>query len=593
MKAKNEYCELMRKWAGSAKPFFSQHCSRIKMGITGAHYADDVAQMEGFSRMLWGLLPLWSTGHSVDLLAEYTDGVRHGCDPQHGEYWGDVTGPDQRCVEMAAYALAMALPDSLLWASLSASEQDNLVKWLQQSKSLPVPNNNWHFFPVLVQMGLKCVGRDYDMNVIETHLNAIEPFWLGNGWYSDGPGRPRDYYNSSAFHYYGLLYSYFMQDVDPVRCERYRQRAKEFALEHIYWFSADGPAIAFGRSLTYRFVQAAFWSAVAYTELDVFSPGIIKGIILRHIDWWVQQPFTHNDGLFSVGYTYPNLAMAEDYNSPGSPYWALKTLLILAISDDSEFWKCSAEPFPVLEKVHFISEATQAIVHSENNRHAWMLMADHFHPLNFVNTDAKYSKFAYSSHFGFTIERGAYGINHASCDSMLLFSEHDNYYRGRREGSATVMTDRFIRNEWHPWADVKVTTWLVPCEQGHIRIHRVETTRQIDCVEGGFAVNYHQLQETIDSASGVFLRAENGGSGVEDLLNNRYAKTVVMPPNSSITFPAPAIVPCLAADLSPGNHWLAGWYAASLSGVKTHMPEIYFNIATHKLFLREEEIDIL
>lgn len=592
MKSKNDYCDIMRNWAESAKPFFSPHHSRIKMGNTAAHYSDDVAQMEGFSRMLWGLLPLWSAGHSADLLAEYTDGVRHGCDPQHEEYWGEVSGPDQRCVEMAAYALAMALPGSLLWASLSTQEQDNLVAWLQQSRELPVPNNNWHFFPVLVQMGLKCVGRDYDMNVIKAHLDAIEPFWLGNGWYSDGMGRPRDYYNSSAFHFYGLLYSHFMQDVDPVRCERYRQRAREFAYEHIYWFSSDGPAIPFGRSLTYRFVQTAFWSAVAWTGLNVYSPGIIKGIILRHIDWWLQQPFTHNDGLFSIGYVYPNLAMADDYNSPGSPYWALKSLLILAISDESEFWQSEPEPFPELEKVHFIKPATQAIVHSDDNRHAWMLMSDQFHPLNFVNTDPKYCKFAYSSHFGFTIERGAYGLNHASCDSMLLFSEHDNYYRGRQACQSATITDNFIRSEWCPWSDVNVTTWLVPCEQGHVRIHRIETTREIDCVEGGFAVNYHHLLDTVDSSSALFLRSENGGSGVQDLVNNRRSTKVVTPPNSNIMYPEPSIVPCLAMDLSAGTHWLAGWYYSSLAGVQERAPEIHFNVSAQQLVINHIGITI-
>ena len=95
----------------------------------------------------------------------------------------------------------------------------------------------------------------------------------------------------------------------------------------LHYFTCDGNAIPFGRSLTYRFVQAAFWSAVAYTGLDVFSPGVVKGLILRHLDWWMAQPFMDNDGLFTLGYTYPNLVMTEDYNSPCSPWWACKTII--------------------------------------------------------------------------------------------------------------------------------------------------------------------------------------------------------------------------------------------------------------------------
>lgn len=47
----------------------------------------------------------------------------------------------------------------------------------------------------------------------------------------------------------------------------------------------------------------------------------MKGIVLRHLRWWLKQPMFDRDGVLSVGYSYPNLAMAEDYNAPGSPYW--------------------------------------------------------------------------------------------------------------------------------------------------------------------------------------------------------------------------------------------------------------------------------
>ena len=60
---------------------------------------------------------------------------------------------------------------------------------------------------------------------------------------------------------------------------------------------------------------------------------MIKGIVLRHLRWWLKQPIFDRDGILSVGYSYPNLAMAEDYNAPGSPYWGLKTLLVLALDE--------------------------------------------------------------------------------------------------------------------------------------------------------------------------------------------------------------------------------------------------------------------
>ncbi len=52
--------------------------------------------------------------------------------------------------------------------------------------------------------------------------------------------------------------------------------------------------------------------------------------------------------------------------------------------------------------------------------HLWMLTSGQLERNNFVNTEAKYCKFAYSTRYGFTIERGRYGLSHAAPDSMLL-----------------------------------------------------------------------------------------------------------------------------------------------------------------------------
>ncbi|MBE3048159.1 DUF2264 domain-containing protein, partial [Candidatus Bathyarchaeota archaeon] len=38
--------------------------------------------------------------------------------------------------------------------------------------------------------------------------------------------------------------------------------------------------------------------------------------------------------------------MSEDYNSPQSPYWALKTLIAVALSEDNDFWTAEEAPYP-------------------------------------------------------------------------------------------------------------------------------------------------------------------------------------------------------------------------------------------------------
>lgn len=564
MQGRDEYCDVAREWIAAAVSRLIRENTRLHIGETAAQYSADIAGIEGFARLLWAFAPLLSGGEAQTYRDTFLHGIRCGCDPEHPDYWGDLTDNDQRCVEMAAFGLALALPDTGLWQALSAIEQDNLERWLRQSAEIRIPDNNWHFFPVLVQVGLKRAGRHYDMMVINKHLDAVDNFWLGNGWYSDGVGKPRDYYISSGFHFYSLLYSHFMEDVDPTRCQLYRQRARQFANDYVHYFTCDGNAIPFGRSLTYRFVQGAFWSAVAYTALDVFTPGIVKGLIVRHLNWWIVQPFIDHDGLFTLGYTYPNLVMTEDYNSPCSPYWACKALLVLALPEESPFWQAKPAPLPALETVHPIKEVGQIIVHADENRHAWMLMSGQYDRNNFVNFDSKYAKFAYSSHFGFTLARGD-RLNHVACDSMLMFSEKDNRWRGRQECTSVEMFDNGIRSTWQPWSDVHVTTWLIAHEQGHVRLHRVETRRSLDCVEGGFAVNGHLLTETHLSANEVTLITSSGASQIADLLCERRAMTVTTPPNCHILHASPGEIPCLVSSLEPGTHWLVCAVAATLA----------------------------
>ena len=59
----------------------------------------------------------------------------------------------------------------------------------------------------------------------------------------------------------------------------------------------------------------------------------MKGIVNRHMRSWWEKPVFDKEGLLTIGYAYPNLNMAEGYNGPGSPYWALKSFIVLAVED--------------------------------------------------------------------------------------------------------------------------------------------------------------------------------------------------------------------------------------------------------------------
>lgn len=567
---------------GALDKQFPPGSSRFSLGETCAHYATDIAQMEGLSRALWGLFPLMAGGEGESWSEKYLDAIKLGTDPQSAGYWGE-TGPyDQRLVEMAAYGLGLSLLGDKLLDRFTEREVMNLHAWLSQITDAQMPDSNWNYFAIMVQLGFKRAGLPYDQRAIDHRFALMDAYYLGDGWYSDGPGRPKDYYISMAFHFYGLIYAALSGD--EARADVLRERSRQFAQDFIYWSAADGASVPFGRSLTYRFAMVAFWSAVAFSGLEVFTPGIVKGIILRHLRWWQQQPITDRDGILTLGFAYTNLAMCEDYNSPGSPYWALKTWLILALPETHPFWLADEEPLPALAEKHVIPHAQQILIHAEKSQHVTMLTAGQLELNNYVNTDAKYTKFAYSSRFGFTIERGRFGLKHAACDSMLLLADGDDYYRGRRECEAVRVDENYLYSRWSPWHDVHIDTWQVPFGEWHLRLHRINSARALQTAEGGFAVmkTEHQIRER-----GCYLAAENGSSVIVDLSPaiTRLPDSIVTPPNSSIMFPECAAIPLLKTDIPRGESWLCCAVFASEKQNSAARPHL--NITQNQVEIRE------
>nr|WP_318384362.1 DUF2264 domain-containing protein [uncultured Enterobacter sp.] len=571
--------DALMRMLGALDRQFPQGASRFPLGNTCAHYSAEIASMEGLSRALWGLFPLMASGETVPFSDKYLAAIKQGTDPHSDGYWGE-TGPyDQRLVEMAAYGLGLSLLQDKLLASFTAQECENLHRWLNQITDAQMPDSNWNYFAIMVQLGFKRAGLPWDQAAIEHRFALMEAYYLGDGWYSDGPGRPKDYYISMAFHFYGLIYATLNGEDDPHRADTLRERARLFAEDFIYMSAAGGESVPFGRSLTYRFAMIAFWSAVAFAKLDVFSPGVVKGLILRHLRWWLAQPIFDRDGILTLGFAYPNLAMCEDYNSPGSPYWALKVFLMLALPEESDFWQAQELPLPALAPVRVIAHAQQILVHDAHSQHVFMLTSGQLELNNYVNTEAKYTKFAYSSRFGFTIERGRYGIKHAACDSMLLLAEGDDYYRGRRRCDELTVADTHIFSRWSPWRDVHVASWLIPCGDWHIRIHHIDTGRALTSVEGGFAVMKAAHQPVIaDGKTGVVVDAQNGSSAIFALSAglSREPDCVITPPNSSVMFAECAAIPTLTAAIAPGQHWLccAVWAGDRQQDVAARVPDV-------------------
>lgn len=556
LKSKAEFQQMLERILNPLKNSYNQSGALLSVGNTSAHYPDRVAELEGFARVLWGLVPYWKGGgENIDLLKTYQKGLAAGTDPTHPDYW-DVDGEvNQRYVEMAAISLGLLLVPELLWEPLSPNEKENLAVWLDKINSVDrdvYPDCNWWFFIVLTNMALNSLGKPGDPALVEFAFERIESFYLGDGWYTDGTSGRRDYYVSFAIHFYSLIYVAFMQEKDPARCEKFFTRADRFAVDFLYWFDEEGRAVPYGRSLTYRFAQGAFWSAYLFAGGKAVPVGVVKGMLARHLEQWMEQPIFDRDGILTIGYRYPCLNMAETYNAPGSPYWALKTFLLLALPDEHPFWQAEAQPLPQLDALGYFPKAEMLIQHLP--RQAVLYPSGIFRNDSFGHMPEKYGKFAYSTEFGFSVAVGDDDLELAAPDSMLAF-EWDGYIFIRRNAKEALVEQERVRSVWSPIEGITVETVLLPKDSGHVRKHTITNTLgacvAYDC---GFAVPAPAPNRytSATKSGGVSVSHEGASCTVNMLTESGTPQVIVAAPNTNLMCSKTAI-PCIKYDIPEGT----------------------------------------
>lgn len=534
--SKEDFQKLLMEIIRPVIPYYTEEKAGIDLGVTATTYEQITIRLEAFSRILWGLVPFWAGGGKDAVFEEiYRKGLTAGTNPESKEYWGGFHAFDQRFVEMAAMAYGLILSPDILWEPLSEKEKDNLANWLYGINEYELPICNWVLFAVLVNIALKKLGRKYDAKKLEKYLAGADSFYLGDGWYQDGDSGQKDYYISFAIHFYSLFYARVMEEDDPERCALYKERAKIFAKQFIYWFDENGASLPYGRSLTYRFSQVSFFCACLMAGVEPFDIGVMKGLIVRHFCDWMKKPVFDRDGILTIGYGYSNLVMGERYNGPGSPYWALKTFAILMLPDEHPFWKAEAKPLPVLEKQKALVYADMLIHRYEN--HVTAFVPGKYSPAGHGQIVAKYGKFAYDTRFAFSVAKSEYEVHEAAPDSMLAFFIN-GYVYVRRICEEFRVSESEVYSRWIPYEGIMVESFIIPTETGHTRKHIITSDRECEAYDCGFAVEIDvegekQIQE------GNQAQVENYYSGCQVVAEGNEGEGVIIfaDPNTNLLHP--------------------------------------------------------
>ena len=571
LKTRNDVALLLLDWIRPLKTHYSEGGAWLKIGNTSAHYGETSIRMEGFSRVLWGLGPLFSQQNETlpeeakqeieEWKALARNGLIHGTDPAHGEYWLNLWDYDQKMVEMAAIANALMLAPEVFWEPLTEEQRQNVYQWLNQINDHKVHSNNWRFFRILVNTFFRKFGLPESKERLQDDFGVIENCYEGEGWYFDGNPKQKDYYIPFAMHYYGLIYAEQMKELDKEYSKLLRDRAENFYSDFKYWFDRDGREVPYGRSLTYRFAHSAAFAAMAYAGVDV-PLGELKHLMLGNLRYWSSQPILDNSGILTIGYQYPNLIMSERYNAPGSPYWSFKTFLILTLPDTHPFWQAQEEQ-PVLEEKKLLAHPNMIAVH-EKSGHT-LLYPTGQHASNFGNTTAKYQKFVYSNLFGFSVSRGTDLEDGAFDNTLAAARAGEGCWRMQKEILEYEVTQEHTRTVYELLPGVIVESLIIPQSEGHIRIHHIDTKEDIELADGGFAIRAEDGMKRMNPS--MIQTAERevrcdfpwGNAGAVNMEGEGEARLITPFPNTNLMYGI-TVIPTICFRLKAGKYCLKNYF---------------------------------
>lgn len=316
----------------------------------------NLTYMEAFSRLMAGLAP-WlnlpddntAEGKQRKQLREWAlRSYANAVDPQSPDYliW---QGEGQVLCDASYIATSFLRAPKALWEPLDkVTKQRYIEKFHAVSKIRPA-YNNWLLFRAMVETFLLSIGEDYDGYVLEVSLQKVNEWYLGDGWYSDGPDYSLDYYNSYVMH---PMYAEVMEVAEskkihsPVTFDLVLRRMQRYnvLLERLISPEATYPAM--GRSITYRMAvfQPLGLAALKYGLPKSLSYGQVRSALTAVMKrMFSQEGNFGKEGFLQLGFVGHQPNLADYYSNNGSLYITSLGFLPLGLPADHPFWTAQAE----------------------------------------------------------------------------------------------------------------------------------------------------------------------------------------------------------------------------------------------------------
>ena len=321
-----------------------------------------VVYMETFGRLMAGIAP-WlalpdddtAEGQQRKQLREWAlQSYRNAVDPQSPDYlcWG-ISG--QNLVDAAYIAESFLRAWDALWKPLDEVTKQRYIKEFQGMRKIDPPYTNWLLFSSILESFIaKTRQGEYDEFRINTACRKMEEWYVGDGWFSDGPDFAFNYYSSYVFH---PMYLETLQAMIDAKAntridyqkyyDRELRRTQKYGIILERFISPEGTFPVFGRSIPYRLAALQPLALIAwYQQLPKdLSNGQVRNALTKvmHRMFDYQQNFNEG-GYLTIGFCGSQPETADWYTNNGSLYMTTLCFMPLGLPADHPFWTSAAEP---------------------------------------------------------------------------------------------------------------------------------------------------------------------------------------------------------------------------------------------------------
>ena len=321
-----------------------------------------VVYMETFGRLMAGIAP-WlalpddATAESKQrkqlrewALASY----RNAVDPTSPDYlcWG-VSG--QNLVDAAYIAESFLRAYDILWQPLDTLTKQRYFKEFQKLRRIDPPYTNWLLFSSVIESFLAKAGGGYDEFRVNMACRKVEEWYVGDGWYADGPVFAFDYYSSYVFH---AMYLETLQAMIDAKVntridyskyhERALKRAQKYAIILERFISPEGTFPVVGRSTPYRLAAMQPLALLAWYQK--LPKELTNGQVRAALTQVMHRMFDHQQnynqkGFLTIGFCGSQPETADWYTNNGSLYMTSLAFMPLGLPANHPFWTDAPQPW--------------------------------------------------------------------------------------------------------------------------------------------------------------------------------------------------------------------------------------------------------